>query len=97
LAFWLQEQGFEATHVDLENLKSSPDPDIWAWAAANRAVVVSKDQGFLSRLQIGIQPKVLWINWGNTRKEVLIKQLALLLPEIVLAFDSGEWLVELSS
>ena len=96
LAYWLRDQKQEATHVDYEKLDSSPDHDIWSWAMANDAIVVSKDQDFRNRIIPGQPPRLLWIRWGNTRKQELIRRLTLLWPEILDAFENGEAMLELT-
>jgi predicted nuclease of predicted toxin-antitoxin system len=95
LAYWLTEMGQTATHVDYEALSKSPDSNIWAWAAERNAIVVSKDKDFRNRLVVGEPPRLLWIRWGNTRKRPLIKKLELLWPNILKAFNEGDWLIEL--
>ena len=44
----------------------APDPDVWAYAATNRLVLVSKDIDFQQRaLLYGHPPKVIWVRSGN--------------------------------
>lgn len=55
-----------SAHVRDANLASSPDPDVWAYAAANGFVIVSKDTDFQQRaLLYGHPPKVIWVRLGN--------------------------------
>jgi predicted nuclease of predicted toxin-antitoxin system len=96
LTYWLREQGFEATHVDFENLESGPDPQIWKWASMNDAVIISKDHYFPSRIEFGKPPRVLWVRWGNTRKQRLIQLMRLQFQAVVEALNNGEWLLELT-
>ena len=97
LAFWLRDKGCEATHVDYESLGSSPDTNIWAWAAERDAIVVSKDEDFYNRLVTGKPPRLIWIRWGNVRKRPLIAKLDQLWPKIEEALAEGDWLVELTT
>jgi predicted nuclease of predicted toxin-antitoxin system len=47
-------------------LAAAPDPAVWAYAAANGFVIVSKDTDFQQRaLLYGHPPKVIWIRLGN--------------------------------
>jgi predicted nuclease of predicted toxin-antitoxin system len=96
LSYWLREQGYSATHVELEKLGKSQDNKIWDWAKANDAVVISKDRDFRDRLSIGQSPRVVWIRCGNTRKTALITMMSKNMPEIVNALDQGEWLIEIT-
>ena len=55
-----------AAHVRDLGLATSPDPDVWAYAAANGFVIVSKDTDFQQRaLLYGHPPKVIWVRLGN--------------------------------
>jgi predicted nuclease of predicted toxin-antitoxin system len=96
LAYWLRDKGHTATHVCYEAMESTPDSDIWAWATARNAIVVSKDEDFHNRVKFGVPPRLLWIRWGNSRKKQLISKLDALWPSIVEAFAEEEWLVELT-
>jgi len=53
-------------HVRDVGMSRSPDPDVWAFAATNGFVIVSKDTDFQQRaLLYGHPPKVIWIRLGN--------------------------------
>lgn len=55
-----------STHVRDAGLAAAPDPDVWAHAAANGFVIVSKDTDFQQRaLLYGYPPKVIWVRLGN--------------------------------
>lgn len=56
----------ESAHVRDLNLKSSPDPKVWAYAAEHGYTIVSKDADFRQRSFLyGHPPKVIWIRIGN--------------------------------
>lgn len=80
--------------VDL-GLEASPDLEIWRVANEREAVVISKDEDFvtLATLQTD-QAQVVWIRLGNTTKRGLLQWFAPLLPSIVEALERGERLVE---
>src|ERR1700724_887606 len=47
-------------------LAAAPDPAVWACAAAQGLVIVSKDSDFQHRaLLLGHPPKVVWVRLGN--------------------------------
>ena len=55
-----------SAHVRDVGLASAPDPDVWAYAAANGFAIVSKDTDFQQRaLLYGHPPKVIWVRLGN--------------------------------
>jgi predicted nuclease of predicted toxin-antitoxin system len=55
-----------SSHVRDVGLATAPDPDIWAFAARNGFVLVSKDTDFQQRaLLYGHPPKVIWVRTGN--------------------------------
>ena len=55
-----------SAHVRDVGLAAAPDPDVWAHAAANGFVIVSKDTDFQQRaLLYGFPPKVVWVRLGN--------------------------------
>ena len=53
-------------HVRDVGMAASPDPDLWAFAAANDLAIVSKDVDFQQRAMLyGHPPKVVWIRLGS--------------------------------
>jgi predicted nuclease of predicted toxin-antitoxin system len=56
----------DATHVALLGLERAADPVVWAYAAVNACIIVTKDADFndLSTLR-GFPPKVVWLRIGN--------------------------------
>ncbi len=55
-----------SAHVRDVGLAAAPDADVWAHAAANGFVIVSKDTDFQQRaLLYGHPPKVIWVRLGN--------------------------------
>lgn len=95
LARWLTEQGHQADHVVDLGLESSPDREVWRVAHEKEAVVISKDEDFvtLATLQPE-QAQVVWIRLGNTTRRGLLQWFAPLLPSIEEALERGERLVE---
>jgi predicted nuclease of predicted toxin-antitoxin system len=53
-------------HVRNVGMASASDPVIWAYAASQGMVIVSKDSDFQHRaLLLGHPPKVVWVRLGN--------------------------------
>jgi predicted nuclease of predicted toxin-antitoxin system len=97
LARWLESEGIPSVHVADLRLENASDIMIRRWAAEHSAVIVSKDDDFyLWRSQSNDHhPAVVWVRFGNCRKQELIRRFAELLPAIIRALNSGEKLVEL--
>jgi predicted nuclease of predicted toxin-antitoxin system len=55
-----------STHVRDVGLATATDSAVWAYAAVNGLVIVSKDTDFQQRALLhGHPPKVVWIRLGN--------------------------------
>src|SRR5438132_12684077 len=53
-------------HVRHAGLATASDPAVWAYAAAQGLVIVSKDSDFQHRaLLLGHPPKIVWVRLGN--------------------------------
>ena len=67
LVGWFEGRGHDARHVaDLPDGLRMPDDEIWGHAAADGAVIVSKDNDFLDLAAVrGTPPIVLLIGLGN--------------------------------
>lgn len=88
LATWLREQGADADHVVDLGLSRASDAELWEWAKANGATLVSKDEDFLLlKLADPDGPKVVWIRFGNTTRRDVIKRLEARWPLILAALD----------
>ena len=75
-------------HVRDAGLAAAPDPAVWAYAAANRLVIVSKDSDFQHRaLLMGHPPKVVWVRLGNCSTTAVVALLRTRQTDL-LAFDA---------
>lgn len=65
-----------SVHVTQVGLAAARDRAIWAYAAANGFVLVTKDEDF-HRLSIlhGAPPKVIWIGLGNCATDEVVRLL----------------------
>jgi predicted nuclease of predicted toxin-antitoxin system len=96
LARWLTEQGHESTHAIDQGLEVAPDKTIWEVAAQTSAIVITKDEDFAQRRsRVDDGPIVVWVRLGNTRRQPLIRWFEQLLPDVLVAIDDGETLVEI--
>lgn len=101
LARWIGEQpGVEASHVAEEGMSYASDADIWRFAAARDAIIVSKDADFANLhakrpVTEPVRPGVLWVRLGNCRRKQLLEAFGRAWPAIIRSFESGEGLIEL--
>ncbi len=96
LARWIAERGHEAVHVFDLGLGDASDKAIWNHAAGTGAVIVTKDEDFVTlRLTHSDGPAILWIRLGNTRRAALLAALDPLMPKFIEALERGETLIEI--
>jgi predicted nuclease of predicted toxin-antitoxin system len=87
--------GHEADHVIDIGLETSPGKQIWDFATANSAIIVSKDGDFAAMRAIRDEgPSVVWVSVGNTTATHLFAALARAWPAIIAALEAGEGVVE---
>jgi predicted nuclease of predicted toxin-antitoxin system len=96
LTKFLTAVGHKAEHVADIQLLAAPDQEIWAYAKAANAIIITKDSDFAALTTLSDKPQVVWIRFGNTRKAALEKQLRAALPLIVSALQDGDRLVEVA-
>lgn len=93
----MSERGDPAEHAADLGLLEADDDELWSRAAGLGAVVISKDEDFALRAQLGrTGPAVVWIRLGNVRNDELLRRCAGLWPEVAAALERGEKLVELA-
>lgn len=80
-----------SAHVTQVGLAATRDRAIWAYAAANGFVLVTKDEDF-HRLSIlyGAPPKVIWIGLGNCATDEVARLLRARRGEIVQFLEHPE-------
>jgi predicted nuclease of predicted toxin-antitoxin system len=97
LARWLAAKGHEAVHVVDRQMETASDSAIWEFALRVSAVIVTKDEDFAQRKAlIGNGPSIVWIRLPNTRQQQLLAWLEPILPDILLALERGETLIEVT-
>jgi predicted nuclease of predicted toxin-antitoxin system len=97
LARWLSDGGHPAEHVADVLLGSAPDPAIWDYALSVSAAIVTKDEDFAERrTRSTLGPVVVWVRLPNTRKRDLLNWFASVMPDILMALERGETLVEVT-
>ena len=95
LARRLGELGHEAEHVADQNMAAASDRQIWDYASAVTAVIITKDEDFAQRKALGENgPRVVWIRIRNTRRRELLVWFEKALPTLLSALERGESLVE---
>ena len=94
LARWLSDEGYPSEHVNDLGLGAAPDDEIEAKAREMQAIIWSKDTDFADRARCAPGLQVVWLRVGNTTNASLRVRLAPRLPDIVIALDNGESLIE---
>lgn len=90
--------GHEAEHVGDVGLLGASDERIWERANAIGAVLVTKDEDFVTMRALSKHggPAVIWVRIGNTAKRVLIARFDVAFANIVEALKRGETVVQVS-
>lgn len=93
LARALTEAGYQAEHVEDLGLRHAKDAAIWEYAMRQQAILVTKDEDFVSRRQPD-GPVIVWLRIGNAANAALLAWFLPLLPAIVARSRSGDRLIE---
>jgi predicted nuclease of predicted toxin-antitoxin system len=86
-ADWFVERGFEATHVRDLGMRTAPDTEVWRYAVAHDATVVTKDKDLRG-------PRVLWLRLGNATNRVLRSHLDRVWSDVLKWLATDEPIVE---
>jgi predicted nuclease of predicted toxin-antitoxin system len=96
LARWLVAGGHEAEHVGDRSMATASDAEIWEFALGQGVVIITKDEDFAQRKGLEDEsPVVVWVRIPNTRRAELLRRFEAAFPQILLALERGETLVEL--
>lgn len=97
LARFIAAQGHDADHLLDHGMLASADGAIWAYAMANDAVIVTKDEDFALMFANtrAATPRIVWIRVGNCSKRELLARFASRFAEIVATLEAGNPLLEL--
>lgn len=95
LCRWLEARGYEAEHVFDLGMHAAPDEEVAARAAETRAVLVTKDEDFLSRSGSG-GFQLLWLRCGNVSNRGLAEWMDARWDAIESLLERGEALVEVN-
>ena len=93
LCGWLRERGHEAVHVFEIELLAASDEAIAARAEADGAVLVSKDEDFVT-LRLPERFAFLWLRCGNATNRALATWLEARWERIETLLEEGEPFVE---
>ena len=93
LCGWLRERGHEAVHVFEIELVAASDEAIAARAEADGAVLVSKDEDFVT-LRLPERFAFLWLRCGNATNRALATWLEARWERIETLLEEGEAFVE---
>lgn len=95
LEAWFQAKGHEAKHViSLSGLNAS-DAEIWDQAISGGYVIVTKDRDFVEWARSRApKARILWIRFGNMRRDVLQARLDTVWPSLREALASDVTVIE---
>jgi predicted nuclease of predicted toxin-antitoxin system len=96
LARYLVALGHEAEHVAAIGLESASDGRIWDNAVAAGAILITKDEDFVTMRALSRQggPVVVWMRVGNTTRRALIALFDAVFPAILEAIERGETVIQ---
>ncbi|KSB88160.1 hypothetical protein AS593_02260 [Caulobacter vibrioides] len=96
LAEWFRSQGLEADHLSERGLLAASDGEIWDLAVLEGYVIVTKDRDFVewSRHRTP-RARVLWVRFGNMRRDVLLTRMDGALVELRRALEGDAAVVEI--
>ncbi len=78
-------------------MQASPDAAIWEYALREGAAIVTKDEDFAQRKNLTRSgPVVVWIRLPNTRRRDLLAWFETILPDILVALERGDTLIEVT-
>ena len=97
LVGWLAAKGHQAEHVGDLGMQAASDAAIWDHALATSAAIITKDEDFAQRKVLtAAGPAVVWIRLPNTRRRDLLEWFETVMPQILLALERGETLIEVT-
>ncbi len=74
---------------------AAADAVIWSEARSRGAVLVTKDEDFLTMAVLNREgPPIVWIRLGNVSNQALWSALEPALPDIIKALSAGERVIE---
>lgn len=89
-------RGHDAVHGFDRDDGRAPDSVIWEHARETGSMIITKDEDFALRAQLRPSgPPVIWIRFGNVRRQELLRRMDALWPQVLEALARGERLIEL--
>ena len=95
IARWLIAKGCPAEHVLSLDLAQARDEMIWARAASEGSIIVTKDEDFPNLTLV--RPElvaVVWLRVGNCRTATLLSTMERAWPDIATQLEAGARLIE---
>jgi len=76
-------------------LRNADDAEIWTYALARNAIIVTKDEDFARPAAIEAGPQVLWVRIGNAINHALIARFEAVWSQIAVHLEDSARVVEL--
>ena len=96
LCGWLRERGHQAVHVFEIGMVAASDAEIAARAEADSAVLVSKDEDFVT-LRLPDRFAFVWLRCGNATNRALVAWLDARWAQVETLLAAGERFLEVRS
>lgn len=93
LCGWLRERGHQAVHVFEIGMVAANDAEIAVLLQADGAVLVSKDEDFVT-LRLPDRFAFVWLRCGNATNRALVEWLEARWEQVEALLESGERFVE---
>jgi len=99
IADWIRDNfAVNALAVRDLGLRDATDPEIFAAAKRENAIVMTKDSDFVLLLdRLGPPPQIIWVRCGNTSNARLKEILGSTLSKALQLLEAGERLVEINA
>ncbi len=83
----------QATHVIDVGLRDASDAEIWNYVSESDSILISKDEDFANMVLLVPTAKLIWVRFGNCRKEFLLKLFQHMWSRILDRLDGGDRLI----
>jgi predicted nuclease of predicted toxin-antitoxin system len=89
------ELGAEAQHVADLGLGVAADAELWNYASAHNAILISKDEDFATMILQKPTARLIWVRVGNCRKDFLLNLFRQAWPRIIERLEQGDFFLEI--
>lgn len=89
--------GYAAEHLLDLGLLAAEDSEVWDYALAKEAVIITKDEDFAIRASVSKNaPAIVWVRIGNCANARLLAWFEQEWPSVIATLQAGNRLVEIA-